>query len=516
MKKQIISLIILALLPLVASAQAVEIDGIYYNVVTKLKTAEVTSNPNGYTDAVVIPATVTYKGVTCNVNSIGNRAFWECYNLTSVSIPNSVTTIGMTAFHNCFSLTNIAIPNSVTCIEDGAFEFCSGLTSINIPNSVTSIGGWTFAGCSLTSITIPSSVTSIGGAAFNCHGLTEVNISDLTAWCNISFSGSAFINDSHLYLNGEEIKNLVIPNSVTNIGAWAFHSCCGLTSVTIPNSVNSIGCNAFSDCSGLTSVTIPNSVTSIGDYAFSGCNGLTSVTIPNSVTSIGGNTFSGCSGLTSVTIPNSVTSIGEYAFQNCSSLTSVTIGGSSLRIGSHAFSSCPELTDVYCHIINPLETYSDHVWETNYNCIEPTIFDNSYVEYATLHVPATAYGIYKTTEPWSNFKEIVTIEGTTPEIEKCKTPTIAYKDGKLTFSCETEGVDYEYDVKLNGSTSGQGNEVQLSPSITISVYATKAGKYNSDVATKTIDPLSLSGDVSGDGKVDATDLTKLIDILLGR
>ena len=147
-------------------------------------------------------------------------------------------------------------------------------------------------------------------------------------------------------MNGEEVKDLVIPNSVTSIGGRAFYYCSGLTSVTIPNSVTSIGDDAFEDCSGLTSVTIGNSVTSIGDDAFRKCSGLTSVTIPNSVTSIGEEAFSWCSGLTSVTIPNSVKSIGERAFWGCSGLTSVTIPNSVTSIGERAFEDCTGLTSV--------------------------------------------------------------------------------------------------------------------------------------------------------------------------
>lgn len=165
--------------------------------------------------------------------------------------------------------------------------------------SIKEIGERAFNECKdLTSVTIPNSVTSIGDNAFyNCSGLTAVHINDLAAWCGISFKNflaNPLLYARHLYLNGTEIKNLVIPNSVTSIGDNAFAGCSGLTSVTIPNSVTSIGWYTFINCSSLTSVTIGNSVTSIGDNAFWGCSGLTSVTIPGSVTSIGDNAFSHC------------------------------------------------------------------------------------------------------------------------------------------------------------------------------------------------------------------------------
>ena len=147
MKKQIITLIILALLPLVANADAVEIDGIYYNLIPKGKVAEVTSNPNKYSGVVDIPETVTYDGVTCNVTSIGESAFKSCNNLTKITIPISVTSIGNNAFHDCNGLTSLSIPNSVTSIGIGAFWNCSGLTSVTIPNSVNNIDDCVFQDC---------------------------------------------------------------------------------------------------------------------------------------------------------------------------------------------------------------------------------------------------------------------------------------------------------------------------------------------------------------------------------
>ena len=94
MKKQLL-LILMTLLPMVASADAVEINGIYYNLVSKIKEAEVTTSyPNEYTGSVVIPEKVTYENVEYSVTSIGSPAFANCSGLTSVTIPNSVTTIG--------------------------------------------------------------------------------------------------------------------------------------------------------------------------------------------------------------------------------------------------------------------------------------------------------------------------------------------------------------------------------------------------------------------------------------
>ena len=350
-------------------------NGIDYNV-TSSNTVEVTSGT--YSGDIIIPNTISYNGVQYTVTSIGNFAFEGCSSLTSVNIPNSVTSIGYNAFQSCPRLTSVTIPNSVTSVGAWAFYGCTNLTSLTIGNSVTSIGGNAFKGCSgLTSVTIGNSVSSIGDNAFQgCSGLTSVHITDMAAWCKIAFgdeTSNPLYYAHYLYLNGEEIKDLVIPNSVTRIRDYAFEGCSGLTSVTIPNSVTTIGYNAFQSCLRLTSLTIGNSVFSIGGNAFWGCTALTSVTIGNSVTSIGNYAFRYCSSLTSVTIPNSVTSIGDDAFSGCSSLTSVTIGNSVASIGSNAFGDCRSLTSVHisdlsawCRITynsgsNPLD-YAHHLY----------------------------------------------------------------------------------------------------------------------------------------------------------
>ena len=181
-----------------------------------------------------------------------------CYNLSG---SEATVTYEDDYFADRFS-DPVTIPSSVTY---------NGKTY-----SVTSIGEYAFIGCySLPSITIPNSVTSIGYKAFrDCSGLTKAEFASIESLCSISFAGAhsnPLCYAYHLYIDGKEVKDLVIPSSVTSIGGYAFCGCSGLTSVTIPNSVTSIGNSAFCECSGLTSVTIPNSVTSIGNGAFCGC-----------------------------------------------------------------------------------------------------------------------------------------------------------------------------------------------------------------------------------------------------
>ncbi len=295
---------------------------------------------------------------TVSSGSCGSNLTWELDSDGTLTISGT----GEMDFYNTpwesnrSEIKKVILKNGVTSIGDYAFRDCSNMTSVTIPKGVKSIGSRAFYNCSsLTSVTIPDSVTSIGSYAFGaCNNIKEVHITDIAAWCKISFwhetnssnPSNPFAYAYNLYLNGTLVTDLVIPNSVTSIRPYAFYGCSSLTSVTIPNSVTSIGDRTFEGCSSLTSVTIPNSVTDIWERAFSCCSSLTSITIPNSVTGIADDAFEGCSSLTSVTIPNSVTSIGVSAFSGCSSLTNITIPNSVTDIGGDAFEGCSSLTNI--------------------------------------------------------------------------------------------------------------------------------------------------------------------------
>ena len=381
-----------------------------------------------------------------SVTSIENEAFFDCINLTQVTIPSSVTSIANYAFSGCSGLTrvnisnlaawcaidfttgnanplsyahhlylseseitNLTIPSSVTYIKNYTFYGASGLTSVTIPSSVVSIGKEAFYGASgLTQVTIPTSLTSIGEDAFHgCSGLMRVNISNLGAWCGITFNGFAsnpLYFARHLYLNNSKVTNLNNLNNATSIGSYAFCGCTDFTALTIASSVTSIGNYAFDGCSNITSVT--NSAISIGSYAFKDCSGMTELTflgplssvgnkafndctgltrvnisyldawsgisfasadanplylahhlyhnntlvtnldILSTATSIGSYAFSGCIDFTSAILPNSVQSIGSYAFSGCTGITSATIPSNVQSIGNDAFSGCTSLTSV--------------------------------------------------------------------------------------------------------------------------------------------------------------------------
>lgn len=413
-----------------ADENGVLIEGVYYNLVTTSKTATVTNGGTAYTGAVTIPATVTWEDITYDVTAISMEAFKNCTGLTSISFPSSVSTISDQAFYGCSGLTSVTIPDGVTSIGNEAFRYCSNLatvvigddvktignnafegcyalTEVTLGKRVETIGGWAFYYCNnLPSIAIPRSVTFFGNRAFeSCYRLTAVHITDLAAWCGVMAGGDCANPLSvaqHLYLNGAEVKDLVIPDGVKTINNGAFENCQGLRTVTIPKSVTNINHKAFYGCSNLntiniegngtiigpyafyscnlTTLNITGSIASLGEYAFNGCNRLnkvditdlaawckmtvnaysnpldyagqlwvngtriTDMIIPNGVTAINGGVFSHFSGLKSVSIPSSVTSIGNGSFQYCSNLESVSIPNSVTSIGANAFLNCTSLT----------------------------------------------------------------------------------------------------------------------------------------------------------------------------
>lgn len=277
-----------------------------------------------------------------------------------------------------------AIPENVMEIEQLAFDGCTGLTSITIPESVTEISSWSFNGCSglieinvsihnkvyasdqgvlfnkqktklisyprgkVGSYSIPKSVMEFEDFAFDgCSRLTAIEV---------DAGNNTFISDQDVVFNKQKtiivrcpngkVGSYEIPNTVTEIGKFAFSDCSRLTSVQISNSITKIGECAFGGCARIKTFTIPNSVKDIGRAVFAGCTSLTTLIIPDSITEIRGSTFSECKRLTNINIPNSITKIGDNAFFGCGKLTSITIPNSVTKIDRAVFNYCISLSEI--------------------------------------------------------------------------------------------------------------------------------------------------------------------------
>ena len=329
------------------------------------------------------------------------------------SYKNGSYTIKNTVFSNNTNITSIKIPNKVTSIEEGSFDGCTGLTKVEIDcknidnwfknntsiknviigNNVTSIGDYAFSGCfNLTGISVESGNT-IYDSRNNCNAIIETATNKLIAGC----------------------QNTTIPNSVTNIGDYAFYCCSNLTNIKIPNIVASIGGSAFENCINLETVEINENcvLTSINNYAFKGCEKLTTLNLPDGLKNIGKSAFENCKNYIvkinisggefpllnprnldldlnlNDTLPTSLESIGnacfkntgietliitknnkltnipESAFENCKKLKTLNISNSNITtIGSKAFYNYNELS-----ILN-LPNKTEHIGDDAFNSEE--------------------------------------------------------------------------------------------------------------------------------------------------
>ena len=240
--------------------------------------------------------------------AIESNWFDGCDNLTTVSIAGG--TIGERAFDGKTKLTTLTLGEGVTSIGREAFRGCTNLPSVTLPNSLTSIGEYAFYGtASLKAIAIPNSMTAIGRRAFEDSGaLDAIHITDMAAWCAISFgenwNGYSSNDGFNLYLNGEKVKNLVIPKEAMAVDKLAFYNCKGIESIVVEDD-NEVydsrqDCNAIIETEsntllkGCKNSFVPTDVTAIADYAFLNCDGLTAATLGSDMQSIGQQAFDGC------------------------------------------------------------------------------------------------------------------------------------------------------------------------------------------------------------------------------
>lgn len=350
---------------------------------------------------IVISDSVMDSYQDADIVGIANSAFYENKSLITLHLPKSLKYIGRGAFARSTRLNGVDIPDNVITIGDGAFNNCAELRAVRIGSSVQTIGSQAFSYCtSLTvdRVNIPSSVQRIGTSAFT--GTSSWNsqverrlegggvqmmgdgILYVGTWfvgCSSQKSGTVTITPGttaiadYAFAYCTNLQEVVLPETVTNIGSGAFY-CCGevdnsgffpivrefkvnipygiteikpytfyraiVRSIEIPTSVKTIGYSAFAGSEILTNVHMSDNVQSIGEYAFYGCSALTDVKLSKNLTKIPDFAFSGCTSLASVEIPDGVTEIGRYAFFRCEKLASVKLSEQLISIKERAFYMC--------------------------------------------------------------------------------------------------------------------------------------------------------------------------------
>ncbi len=329
-------------------------------------------------ESVIIEAELEY---------IASGMFAGCVNLKEVILPASIKNIASNAFYHCESLESIVLPDSVMYVGTYAFGCCTSLQSIVIPDSVTYIDVEAFSGCtSLKSITIGKGLKEIGRDAFSgCENLESVNVTDLAAWCAVylnDLEGNPLYNAKNLYLNGELVTELVIPDGVESISHGVFLYCESIETVYIPDSVTYIGSSAFAWCKNIKSVTIGSGLAEMIGDVFALCpeiesfavssdneyfvsvdgklyskdgkvlvayaigNDETSFTVPQGVEEIGACAFAGRENLISIVISDSVKAIGYEAFIALENLEQVTVGSGVEEILGEMFAMCEKLVNI--------------------------------------------------------------------------------------------------------------------------------------------------------------------------
>ena len=330
---------------------------------------------------VVYEGTVTEFGSCClqwtsaltgivipeGVTRIGYQGFFQCSNLTNLTLPKSLKEIGVPtgqAFGGCTSLkngqfiiddiawwcsltinggsnplsftkkfysapdvevTDLVIPEGVTSIPQNAFYQCEGIKSVSLPSTLTTIGESAFYGCNgLKSVAIPAGAEIGYGAFQRCENLTNVTISEGVS----KIGGSAFAYTG--------LTSLTLPSTITSM-SQSFYGCADLATLTLTPGITTLG-GSFYNCPSLTTVNIPGSIKEIGSSDFSNCTGLTTVTLNEGTEKVN---FSGCTDLTTINFPSS---IKEIYFKNCSSLETVTLQEGVTRIGG--FKGCTGLKQI--------------------------------------------------------------------------------------------------------------------------------------------------------------------------
>lgn len=388
---------------------------------------------------------VVYVSKTIRLADAVEKAGMQIYNIRNLKVIGEMDSVDMSLLR-MMSKDKLNTLDLYDADYTGSLDFqnCGSLMSIKLMSNLSEIPSWSFNNCHINYIFIPKSLKKIGKYAFNgCSMINDVEIEDLDAWYHVEFEDYHFgYDECKLWLNGEEIKNIVVPNGISKMNDYVFAGTSNLVSVNLPNSLKEIGIRSFIGCYNLSYINIPESVTKIGIGAFCGCEsidslyipnnvceiereafwgiGVTSITIPGRVKDIGDDTFRsshqlknvylsdgierignccfwGCNNLSTVVIPNSITDIDNSAFNYCNKLQSLSIPSSVKHIGSNVFCHCDDLTSIYVYGNIPPEI-DKHYLKSSDDC--------NLQEHCTLYVPKGCVEAYRSSNWYTYFNNI--------------------------------------------------------------------------------------------------------------
>lgn len=418
-----------------------------------------------------------------NISTIEARSFYGCESLESLDFPSSLKKIEHSVCYGCKELKTVKIGKSVTEIEAYAFEECHNLekviiediaawcdidlyihntwdenhinssplmiagnlyiddklvTDLVIPEGTSGIKAGVFEGCRcLESITLPKSLEHVERYAFWGTMPKRINISDLESYCKVIFIDNPLANAGHLFLDGQEILTVEVPNTVTQLYG------------------------TFTGASSLTSIKIPNSVKSISDKTFMFCGNLEKIELPEYLGGIGGEAFMYCSSLKSIEIPENVETIGKECFYGCFNLEKITMGKSVSSLGYSCFASCPSLKDFYSYSQYPPTVVRDDLG---------LLFGGSDIEYATLHVLSSSIDYYSQSKFWSDFGTIIAIEDSSTDgiLNVMTNPIIQNEGGDINVTGILNGTKIEvYDLsgKMISSLKARSEKTLIQTSL---------------------------------------------------
>lgn len=261
---------------------------------------------------------------------IDRHAFENCTNLKSITMDSKgLTYIGVNAFKNCINLSDVSFLDNVINIDVNAFEGCSSINSVQLLNC-SKVGRGAFENCTqLKSVFVGSQINEINIEAFmDCINLEEVILPQ---------NAKYFVLKDSIFKNCISLKNITIPNTISEIESGAFENCKNFKSIRIPDNVKIIRSSAFANCDNLTYVSLPKQM-DILEGAFNGCRSLRTITLPNGISNISDWCFANCRSLESIVIPENIRKIGDFAFCGCTKLSDIALPKEMESIGDCAFS----------------------------------------------------------------------------------------------------------------------------------------------------------------------------------